>query len=401
MEENKKIPFYKKSGLWVFLIAILFIVLIFLVRYYVVAYTSVPQIELIGDAEIMLDLNEEFEDPGAKAILNNKDVSKNIKIEGEVDTSKVGNYEIIYSIENEKKEKKRSVSRTVVILDNVKPAITLKGSVEYFVGLNSEYKDPGFVSIDNVDGDITKKVKIEEHVDTSKLGSYDVKYTVLDTSGNKAEAIRIVRVVDLTKPVLTLKGDSVIKLKLNQKYIEPGYSAKDNVDGDLTNKVTISGSVNSYVIGVYILKYTVKDSMDNVSTKTRTVHIGDQADQDRATNIKVSITDQRIWFYKNNILIITSPVVTGHRYKHDTPKGSFRIKSKTTNTYLVGPDYRSFVNYWMPIYGGVGLHDATWRNSFGGTIYTYNGSHGCINLPFNVAKTIYDNAPVGTKVVVY
>ena len=85
---------------------------------------------------------------------------------------------------------------------------------------------------------------------------------------------------------------------------------------------------------------------------------------------------------------------------HDTPKGTYKIQYKTRNTYLTGADYRSFVNYWMPFYGGYGLHDATWRSSFGGDIYKYGGSHGCVNLPLSKAKKIYNNSYAGMRVVI-
>ena len=65
--------------------------------------------------------------------------------------------------------------------------------------------------------------------------------------------------------------------------------------------------------------------------------------------------------------------------------------------YLEGADYTTYVNFWMPFLGGYGLHDATWRGSFGGDIYHYDGSHGCVNLPYDAAAEIYDNISVGTK----
>lgn len=114
--------------------------------------------------------------------------------------------------------------------------------------------------------------------------------------------------------------------------------------------------------------------------------------------IKVSISKQKLWYYKKGKLIYTSNVVTGQKHVHDTMPGTYSIRSKSRNVYLIGPDYKSFVNYWMPIYGAVGLHDATWRWSFGGDIYTYNGSHGCVNLPLNTAAYIYNNVPTGTTV---
>ena len=71
------------------------------------------------------------------------------------------------------------------------------------------------------------------------------------------------------------------------------------------------------------------------------------------------------------------------------------------NTVLRGADYASPVSFWMPFNGGVGFHDAPWRSSFGGTIYQYNGSHGCINMPYEKAKTLYNNISTGYYVVVY
>lgn len=119
-----------------------------------------------------------------------------------------------------------------------------------------------------------------------------------------------------------------------------------------------------------------------------------------APYIKVSISKQKLWYYKYGKVQYTSPIVTGQKYVHDTPTGTFKIRGKAREIYLIGPDYKSFVNYWMPIYGDIGLHDATWRWTFGGDIYTYNGSHGCINLPFKTAKYIYNNVPTGTMVKV-
>lgn len=119
-----------------------------------------------------------------------------------------------------------------------------------------------------------------------------------------------------------------------------------------------------------------------------------------APYIKVSISKQKLWYYKYGKLQYTSYVVTGQKYSHDTPTGIFKIRGKAREIYLIGPDYKSFVNYWMPIYGDIGLHDATWRWSFGGDIYTYNGSHGCINLPYKTAKYIFNNVSTGTTVKV-
>lgn len=120
------------------------------------------------------------------------------------------------------------------------------------------------------------------------------------------------------------------------------------------------------------------------------------------TYILVSIPKQKLWYYKNGKLKLSSKVVTGKRYKYDTPRGTFKVIWKSRNIYLIGPDYKSFVNYWMLIdkKRQIGLHDASWRDTFGGSIYKYNGSHGCINLPYQTAKKLYRTVPRGTVVIV-
>lgn len=122
----------------------------------------------------------------------------------------------------------------------------------------------------------------------------------------------------------------------------------------------------------------------------------------RTTYILISIKNQKLWYYQNNKLLLTSKIVTGQKNEYDTPKGIYQIRGKDKEVYLIGEDYKSWVDYWMLIDSKtqIGLHDAQWRSTFGGTIYKYNGSHGCINLPYNVAKKIYNTAPVGTKVII-
>ena len=120
------------------------------------------------------------------------------------------------------------------------------------------------------------------------------------------------------------------------------------------------------------------------------------------TYVDINLTTQHLNFYKNGALVISTDFVSGKVAEaHDTPTGAYFINSKETERTLRGPDYESFVNYWMPFNGDVGMHDATWRSSFGGTIYLRSGSHGCVNLPLSAAKTIYASIEVGDPVLVY
>ena len=120
------------------------------------------------------------------------------------------------------------------------------------------------------------------------------------------------------------------------------------------------------------------------------------------TYIEVSLDQQHMWFYVDNKLYVSTDVVTGNYNSMDTPRGYWSINNKSRNTSLVGANYVSFVQYWMAFIGsGYGIHDASWRSSFGGTIYKGNGSHGCINTPLANVKKIYSKAKVGTPVIVY
>ncbi len=126
------------------------------------------------------------------------------------------------------------------------------------------------------------------------------------------------------------------------------------------------------------------------------------------TYIEVDISAQHVWYYKDGIILMESDCVTGVERDPDrrTPRGIFEMWSREKNRVLGQMEdegYETFVNYWMPInYTGVGLHDAVWQSSFGGTRYlTGSGSHGCINLPLSFAKNLYNSAESGTPVIVH
>ena len=120
------------------------------------------------------------------------------------------------------------------------------------------------------------------------------------------------------------------------------------------------------------------------------------------TYIEINISAQKLWYYKSGVLIIESDIVTGNLSNgNGTPNGAYYIKYKELNATLNGPGYSTGVKYWMPFNAGIGLHDAKWRGAFGGSIYKSSGSHGCINLPFLTAQTIYNNVSPGGIVICY
>lgn len=119
------------------------------------------------------------------------------------------------------------------------------------------------------------------------------------------------------------------------------------------------------------------------------------------TYVEISIEQQHLWFFKDGQLVVETDVVTGcHNKGWDTKTGVYAIMYKEREAMLVGEDYETPVDYWMPFYANVGIHDIN-RTVFGGTEYINNGSHGCVNTPHENAEKIYNNIEPGVPVVVY
>lgn len=166
--------------------------------------------------------------------------------------------------------------------------------------------------------------------------------------------------------------------------------------GDYGRKINNTGYVDEVVSAIKNGQTVTKEYNISQSTMNGTSsYIGN-------TYVEVNLTKQHIWCYKDGALVAEGDIVTGNVSSGwATPQGVYKLKSKERDRILRGPGYASPVTYWMPFNGGIGLHDATWRNSFGGSIYKNNGSHGCINLPYNVASKIYNSIKVGDPIVCY
>jgi lipoprotein-anchoring transpeptidase ErfK/SrfK len=118
------------------------------------------------------------------------------------------------------------------------------------------------------------------------------------------------------------------------------------------------------------------------------------------TFVEIDMTKQHLWYYKDGYLVVEGDVVTGNVSNGAaTPEGVYKIYSKQKDTVLKGEDYASPVSFWMPFNKNIGLHDANWRTEFGGQIYLSYGSHGCVNAPYYLAKTVYENSNIGTYVI--
>lgn len=120
------------------------------------------------------------------------------------------------------------------------------------------------------------------------------------------------------------------------------------------------------------------------------------------TYIEVDMTEQKMYYYEKGVLKLETEIVTGNmRRRMGTPEGVNFVYNKQKNRVLRGPGYASPVKFWMPVKGGIGIHDAGWRKEFGGDIYQTAGSHGCINTPKDKMEELFDCVQIGTPVVMF
>lgn len=118
--------------------------------------------------------------------------------------------------------------------------------------------------------------------------------------------------------------------------------------------------------------------------------------------IEIDLSDQMVFVISNGVQIFSTQCVSGNvSWGMSTPGGLYPLSYKERYATLRGPGYETKVSYWMPFNGGIGLHDATWKSKFGGDIYKYDGSHGCINLPLESAAFIFDYVEKGSPIVCY
>lgn len=171
--------------------------------------------------------------------------------------------------------------------------------------------------------------------------------------------------------------------------------------------VTVSGGNYGWKIDQDATKEALVASIESGEDYTGDVEYSQTANSHDGndygnTYVEINLTAQHLYFYKNGSLVVESDFVSGNVAKgYNTPTGAYRVTYTEKDATLNGENYSTPVSYWMPFAGNVGMHDATWRSSFGGATYLYSGSHGCVNLPYSAAQAIFNNIKTGDPVLVY
>ena len=246
------------------------------VRAVTVKDTTAPVITLLGQSVVAVEVGQAYLDSGASAV-DVVDGDLKVKMEGEVDVSKVGEYRLRYNVSDSAGNDALEVIRTVVVGDTGRPVITLKGKAREVIEAGSSYTDAGASAADMGDGELSGLIKMVGGVDTGKVGVYELFYSVKDSQGNAATQVtRRVEVRDTKGPVINLKGEVSVTHEAGSSYKDAGASAVDVVDGDLSLEIDIVSTVNTQKPGVYRVSYGVSDVAGNkANAVVRTVKVED------------------------------------------------------------------------------------------------------------------------------
>lgn len=265
-------PIQKKPRIWIVLLIVLAVIGLSAAGIYGFLFHFGGfriDMTLKGDGEMVLRYGDRFEDPGLDAAFRGDYLMTGgrwlpVTVEGTVDDTTIGTYELIYRAEYGFWQ--GSAKRTVHVVDRVKPKILLLGDPGAYVLPGEGYYEEGFLARDNYDGDLHDQVKITKYHNRWV-------YSVTDSSGNYVEAVRDIIYYDPVHPTIALLGDAEITLEAGSKFEDPGVRAMDNLDGDLTDLVEVSGKVNYYQAGTYTITYRVKDAFGNEATASRIIKI--------------------------------------------------------------------------------------------------------------------------------
>ena len=226
---------------------------------------------------------------------------------------------------------------SISVVDTTAPIISLVGDT-VTLARNEAYVEPGYSAEDNYDGDITGDVVVSDDIDITTVGAYTVTYDVTDSSGNAAvQVTRTVIVEDTTAPVITLVGDDPLYVEAGGTYTDPGATATDDVDGNLTDDIVVGGdTVDPNTLGTYSVTYDVTDSSGNAAVQvTRTVIVED------TTAPIITIVPEALTITENDSY--SDPVITAEDSFEGSLLGSVIIggdtpDASTPGTYIVTYD---------------------------------------------------------------
>lgn len=209
----------------------------------------------------------------------------------------------------------------------------LNGNNNIVINYGSDYKDEYVKAL--INNKEVKNINMNSNLNLNKLGKYIITYSLDITDNYKQRLYRKVNVIDSEKPVITLQGDEKIVLDYNSKYVELGFTATDNYDGDITNKVSVKNTVNEKKKGTYKVTYKVSDSSNNKDKKERIVIVKDKAISVNKEESKIEAKDGIT--YVNGILIVNKKYGLPSNYNPGVnPEASSALKKMQADASAIG-----------------------------------------------------------------
>lgn len=227
-----------------------------------------PSVQILpqGDEVQVVAAHSDYTAPKVTARKGNVDLTHLLTVGGSVDTAVLGDHTITYTLTYEGKT--YTAQQIVRVQDLDAPVLQLTGNAEMIVSARSLYREPGYTAQDNCDGDVTDQVSVTY---AQKDDVLTVTYTVLDAAGNAAQLHRVVTLRDIVPPTVTLAGRDTVYIRCGRSFTDPGATAADDLDGDVTGKITHNGSVNADTVGTYTVTYEAADAAGNTGSASRKV----------------------------------------------------------------------------------------------------------------------------------
>lgn len=293
----------------------------------------------------------------------------------------------------------------------------VKGQIDSLVAESEPQED---LSIDIPDSIYKKPAVTQDDVELNNLCNLYNQYAKAEITYLFGEEKEILDWDTIQNWLVIVDGDAVLQEEPIREYVTEMAAKYNSIYYDRTFRtsagttVTIPGRENEYGYmvdeeGEYA--QLLADIWNNTSVEREPVYAysgyhRNGTDDLAGTYVEVNLSAQHLWFYVDGALIVESDIVSGCvAKKTETQTGAFPLAYKESPSVLTGNNaengWRTEVTYWMPFFDGQGLHDATWRGSFGGSIYQSNGSHGCVNLPYAAAQKIYENIDSGVAIILY
>ena len=325
----------------------LFIFFIIIAIYTIIDTIFYPNI-ILKNSDVVINLNSEYNEPGYKAYYKGKDITDSVSVYENINTRKLGVYKIKYSVSEGSKYK--NITRKVYVKDLTKPQIKLTSNKDIYVCPDDEYIPNDYKAYDNIDKDITNKVKV------IRKGAF-ITYLVKDSAFNEAKITKRIHYKDKKGPTIKFNSGKNPSILLNNKY-DDKYTVVDNCTKNV--KAKVYGKVDTTTPGNYKVKYTAEDEYGNKTVKTKKVNV---YQKDQKGTIYLTFDDGPNIGTTDKILDIL---------KEENVKATFFVTNR-------GPDYLIKREYDEG--HTVGLHTAT---------HDYSYVYSSVENYFNDLASVHD-----------